>query len=136
MRCGVVHHHFKPERRTNGCVARVLDWIGCMAISFFGTVASVLGFFVEVENFEEVEQIVLVWAPAFPVFAFICGIPQFMLGDAAHAFGTGGWLSTYLAVQSAGAQHWDLHWCYGRGPPRVLPRVVRPMWPASWPGCA
>jgi hypothetical protein len=72
--------------------------IGCMAISFFGTVASVLGYFVELENFEEVESIVLICGIGFPVFGLIAGIPQLMLGDAVHPFGTGGWLSTYLAV--------------------------------------
>lgn len=72
--------------------------IGCMAISFFGTVAAVLGYFVELENFEEVESIVLICGIGFPVFGLIAGIPQIMLGDAAHPFGTGGWLSTYLVV--------------------------------------
>lgn len=73
--------------------------IACMAMSFFGTVAAVLGYFLELENFDEVEAIVKLWAGAFPVFGITASLSQFLTQDA-HPFGIGGWCSTYLSVCS------------------------------------
>jgi hypothetical protein len=73
--------------------------IGCMVISFFGTVTSVLGYHLELENFDEVNQIARVWIGSFFVFGSITGAPQFLIRKIpAHAFGVGGWMSTYLIV--------------------------------------
>ena len=69
----------------------------CMAMSFFGAVAGVLGYALELDDFEEAIQIVQVWAVAFPIFAFVSAASQFAR-NVAHPFGVGGWLSTYLTV--------------------------------------
>ena len=71
--------------------------IACMAMSFFGTVAAVLGYFLDLENFDEVEAVVKVWARAFPVFAITAATSQ-LAHQVAHPFGVGGWCSTYLSV--------------------------------------
>ena len=78
----------------------IVTAVGCMVVSFFGTVTCVLGYFLELENFEEVDQIARVWVGAFTVFAFLTGTPQFVVkkDSTTHPFGTGGWLSTYLLV--------------------------------------
>eukprot|EP00978_Attheya_sp_CCMP212_P021168 scaffold61530_cov51-Attheya_sp.AAC.3 len=69
----------------------------CMAMAFFGTVASVLGHFLEVNDFKDVEQISKVWMGAFPLFLLIASVSSWVEG-AAHLFGMGGWASTYLSV--------------------------------------
>jgi hypothetical protein len=67
-----------------------------MAMSFLGTVASVMGYFLEVQDFSEAEQIANVWAGiGFPIFFFISSVS---LSAHAHPFGIGGWASTYLSV--------------------------------------
>jgi hypothetical protein len=71
--------------------------IACMAMSFFGTVAGVLGYFLELENFDEVEAVVKVWAGAFPVFGITAATSQ-LVKQVTHPFGVGGWCSTYLSV--------------------------------------
>jgi hypothetical protein len=77
----------------------IVTTVGCMVVSFFGTVTCVLGYFLELENIDEVDQIAKVWVGAFAVFGFLTGTPQFgVRDDSIHAFGTGGWLSTYLTV--------------------------------------
>jgi hypothetical protein len=73
--------------------------VSCMSVSFFGTVAAVLGYFLELDNFDEVDQVARVWVGAFFVFTLLSGLPQLILKNSTvHAFGVGGWLSTYLVV--------------------------------------
>jgi len=68
----------------------------CMAMSTLGTVAAVMGFFLEAKDFIEAEQIANVWAGVgFPVFFVISSVS---LSAHAHPFGIGGWASTYLSV--------------------------------------
>mmetsp|Transcript_6665 Transcript_6665/g.13688 ORF Transcript_6665/g.13688 Transcript_6665/m.13688 type:complete len:1496 (+) Transcript_6665:181-4668(+) len=68
----------------------------CMAMSFLGTVATVMGYFLETKDFLEAEQIANVWAGVgFPVFFVISSVS---LSAHAHPFGIGGWASTYLSV--------------------------------------
>jgi hypothetical protein len=69
----------------------------CMAMAFFGTVSAVLGYFLELQNFDEASQVAKVWIGAFPIFGLIAGVSQFAI-EASHPFGMGGWLSTYLAL--------------------------------------
>eukprot|EP00547_Thalassionema_nitzschioides_P016769 CAMPEP_0194235990 /NCGR_PEP_ID=MMETSP0158-20130606/3343_1 /TAXON_ID=33649 /ORGANISM="Thalassionema nitzschioides, Strain L26-B" /LENGTH=1209 /DNA_ID=CAMNT_0038969619 /DNA_START=43 /DNA_END=3669 /DNA_ORIENTATION=+ len=69
----------------------------CMAMSFFGTVGGVLSFSLELKDFREAEQILIVWIGAFPVFLLTAASSQ-LVKSAAHPFGIGGWLSTYLSV--------------------------------------
>jgi len=71
----------------------------CMAVAFFGTVASVLGYFLNLDDFGEVIQICTVMGGAVPVFMLIAGASSLVEG-ASDAFGMGGWLSTYLSVCS------------------------------------
>jgi hypothetical protein len=72
----------------------------CMIISFFGTVTCVLGYFLELESFDEVDQMVKVWSGSFWVFGIVAGVPSFVLSSyvATHAFAAGGWLAAYLSV--------------------------------------
>lgn len=79
-------------------VVLILTSASCMAVSFFGTVATVLGYFLELENFEEAVQVAYVWVAAFPLFMAIASVPQFVLKQKIHPFGAGGWLSTFLAI--------------------------------------
>ncbi|KAL7452183.1 hypothetical protein ACHAWC_003904, partial [Mediolabrus comicus] len=67
-----------------------------MIMSTIGTVAAVMGYFLETQEFGEVEQIANVWTVvAFPVFFVISSVS---LSAHAHPFGIGGWASTYLSV--------------------------------------
>ena len=67
-----------------------------MAMSFLGTVASVMAYFLQTKDFGEAEQIANVWAGVgFPVFFVISSVS---LSAHAHPFGIGGWASTYLSV--------------------------------------
>lgn len=73
-------------------------------VSFFGTVTCVLGYFLELENFDEAVQITKVWTGAFLAFGLLTGIPSLFLSNSSmHAFGAGGWLTTYLTVNSIAA---------------------------------
>lgn len=81
----------------------VLTMMASMALAFLGTIAAVLGFFVEQDNFDEVEQISRTWLMGLVAFLPIAGIPQAIRSDAEHPLGTGGWLSTYLTVASVSA---------------------------------
>jgi hypothetical protein len=73
--------------------------LSCMVVSFFGTVTCVLGFFLELQNFDEVDQMAKVWVGSFAIFSLITGTSALFLSDpSVHAFGAGGWLSTYLSV--------------------------------------
>ena len=77
----------------------IVSTISCMVISFFGTVSCVLAYFLELENFDEVEQMTKVLFGAFWVFGVISALPSMLFSSQnAHAFGAGGWLSTYLSV--------------------------------------
>lgn len=68
----------------------------CMAMSTLGTVAAVMGYFLDVAEFYEAEQIANVWTfVGFPVFFVISSMS---LSAHAHPFGIGGWASTYLSV--------------------------------------
>ncbi len=78
--------------------------LACMVVSFFGTVTCVLGYFLELENFEEVDQMAKIWLGAFGLFGLVTGAPTiFVASSNMHAFGAGGWLATYLAVSSLAA---------------------------------
>jgi len=95
--CGVSWFITLQSMSEENFMAMFITSVACMAMSFFGTVAGVLGYFLELEDFDEVEQIVKVWAVAFPIFGFTAAVSTFVRGSA-HMFGVGGWLSTYLFV--------------------------------------
>jgi len=69
--------------------------LSCMAMSFLGTIATVMGYFLDIKDFIEAEQIANVWGGAFPVFFVIASVS---LSAHAYPFGIGGWASTYLSV--------------------------------------
>ena len=69
----------------------------CMAMCFFGTVGGVLSYMLDLNDFEEAEQVLKVWIIAFPIFLATAGLSQ-LAKNVAHPFGEGGWLSTYLTV--------------------------------------
>jgi hypothetical protein len=82
----------------------LMTGLACMVVSFFGTVTCVLGYFLELENFNEVDQMAKIWVGAFGLFGLVTGMPVlFSSSTSMHAFGAGGWLSTYLAVSSLAA---------------------------------
>lgn len=82
----------------------LMTGLACMVVSFFGTVTCVLGYFLELENLEEVESTAKIWVGAFCLFGLVTGMPAlFASSTTMHAFGAGGWLSTYLAVSSLAA---------------------------------
>lgn len=94
----------------------LLTLIASMALAFLGTVAAVLGHFVEPENFDEVEQVARTWFVALVAFLPIAGIPQlFRSGNMIHPFGNGGWLSTYLTVASLSALSFSLSLSFRHG---------------------
>jgi hypothetical protein len=70
---------------------------GC--VCFFGTVGGVLSYMLDLNDFEEAEQVLKVWIGAFPIFLSTAGLSQ-LAKNVAHPFGDGGWLSTYLSVCS------------------------------------
>lgn len=71
----------------------------CMAMCFFGTVGGVLSYMLDLNDFEEAEQVLKVWIGAFPIFLSTAALSQ-LAKNVAHPFGDGGWLSTYLSVCS------------------------------------
>jgi len=80
-------------------VVLLVTALSCMVVSFFGTVTCVLGYFLELENFDEVEQMAKVLAGAFAIFGLLAAVPSLLSSSLrAHAFGAGGWFSTYLIV--------------------------------------
>lgn len=75
--------------------------LSCMVLSFFGTVTCVIGYFVELENFDEVVEMAKVSFGAFVVFLFVTCIPSFIVSSASvNLFGPGGCVSTFLIVAS------------------------------------
>eukprot|EP00980_Cylindrotheca_fusiformis_P021365 scaffold8240_cov133-Cylindrotheca_fusiformis.AAC.10 len=72
----------------------------CMVVSFFGTVTCVLGYFLELESFDEVQQMAKVWFGSFWVFGIIAGVPSLLLSShrSDHPFADGGWLAAYLSI--------------------------------------
>lgn len=76
----------------------ILTLVASMSLAFLGTVAAVLGYFMEPDNFDEVEQIARGWLFGLVAFLPIAGIPQLLRLGSSHPFGAGGWLSTYLSV--------------------------------------
>lgn len=77
----------------------ILTLMSCMAVSFFGTVTCVLGYFVELENFDEVDQMSKLWAGSFFFFYMVtCGPPILIESVSTNLLGSGGSLSTFLLV--------------------------------------
>ena len=81
----------------------LLTGLSCLAISFLGTISAVLGYFIDLEDMEEVEQVFTIWLVAVPIFLPVTGLPQFLNVETSHPFGVGGWLSTYLLICSVAA---------------------------------
>lgn len=85
-------------------VSLALTSMACMVVSFFGTVTCVLAYFVELENFDEVDQMAKVWTGAFLMFSVVTCGPNFLLQSVSISLlGSGGCLSTFLAVTSCAA---------------------------------
>ena len=73
----------------------------CMVVSFFGTVACVLGYYVEPENFDEVDQMARVLIGTFALFSIVtCGPSLLIPSVTTPLLGIGGCLSTYPAVST------------------------------------
>ena len=49
----------------------VLTMISSMTLAFLGTVATVFGYFIELENFDEVEQLATTWVSVFPALLIV-----------------------------------------------------------------
>lgn len=77
----------------------IVTGVCSMVVAFFGTVTCVLGYFLELESFDEVEQMVTISFGAFLIFGIVAGVPSFVSSSfAGHPFGPEGWLSSYLTV--------------------------------------
>jgi hypothetical protein len=77
----------------------LLTLMSCMAVSFFGTVTCVLGYFVQLENFDEVDQMSKLWAGSFFFFYLVtCGPSLLIESVSTNLLGSGGCLSTFLVV--------------------------------------
>ena len=98
--CGVSWFIVMQSMSQEKFLVLLLTGVASMAVSFFGTVATVLGYFLELDSFDEAMQVSYVWMASFPLFLGICSIPQFLLKGKIHPFGAGGWASTYLAIYS------------------------------------
>lgn len=82
-------------------VAFAVTALSCMVVSFFGTVSCVLGYYVETENFDEVDQMAKIWTGAFSMFVIVvCGPSLLIPSVSTHLLGQGGCFSTYLGVSS------------------------------------
>jgi len=70
-----------------------------MVVAFFGTVTCVLGYFLELESFDEVEQMVTISFGSLWIFGIVAGVPSFVLPSfSGHPFGSEGWLASYISV--------------------------------------
>ena len=96
--CGVSFFIVSQSMSEEQFLSLLLTGVASMAVSFFGTVATVLGYFLELDSFEEAMQVSYVWVASFPLFLGISSIPQLILKGKIHPFGTGGWASTYLSI--------------------------------------
>eukprot|EP00526_Cylindrotheca_closterium_P002121 CAMPEP_0113661046 /NCGR_PEP_ID=MMETSP0017_2-20120614/33222_1 /TAXON_ID=2856 /ORGANISM="Cylindrotheca closterium" /LENGTH=1070 /DNA_ID=CAMNT_0000575717 /DNA_START=51 /DNA_END=3263 /DNA_ORIENTATION=- /assembly_acc=CAM_ASM_000147 len=77
----------------------IVTGVCSMVVAFFGTVTCVLGYFLELEGFDEVEQMITISFGSFFIFGIVAGVPSFVLSSSAgHPFGAEGWLSAYLSV--------------------------------------
>lgn len=72
----------------------------CVTIAFLGTVTCVLGYCVESQNYDEVQQMAKIWLGTLLVLFLVSGSPTMLSNEGSAAFGLGGWLSTYLSVSS------------------------------------
>jgi hypothetical protein len=93
----------------------MLTLLASMTLAFLGTVAAVLGYFIEPDNFDEVDQIAKAWFLALCAFLPIGGIPQLIRPSSFHPFGSGGWLSTYLVVACLSAFSFSVALNYRHG---------------------
>lgn len=96
--CGVAWFIIMKSMSEADWASLFLTSISCMSLAFLGTIASVLGYFIELENFKEVEQITKMWVIVLVAFVPVSGLSEFLQPKTSHPFGGGGWLSTYLAV--------------------------------------
>lgn len=76
----------------------IFTTISSMMMAFLCTVASVLGYYVELENFAEVEQLANTVMVAFIVFFLTAAIPVLLTSSTAFPFVSAGWLATYLFI--------------------------------------
>jgi len=94
--CGLSFHYVMQSMSKDIFIPIFVTTFSCMAVSTLGTVAIVMAYFLEAREFGEAEQIANGWAcVCFPVFFIISSMS---LSAHAHAFGIGGWASTYLSV--------------------------------------
>jgi hypothetical protein len=75
--------------------------LSCMVLSFFGTVTCVLGYCIELENFDEVTEMAKISFGAFLLFLVVTCAPSLMNSFyPGNLFSQGGSVSTYLTVAS------------------------------------
>jgi hypothetical protein len=84
----------------SGWLLVILTVLATMVLSFLGTIATVLGYFLEADNFDEIEQIATTWICGLVTFLPITGIPFFLLSSESQWSGPSGWLSPYLGIGS------------------------------------
>uniref|UniRef100_A0A6V2GN48 Uncharacterized protein n=3 Tax=Ditylum brightwellii TaxID=49249 RepID=A0A6V2GN48_9STRA len=93
--CGISWFITLQSMSGTSFVSCIFILISTLALCFAGTLAVVLGYFVDANDFEEVELMTKLWAVLFPVMLIMAGFSTMFR---VHLFGMGGWLSTYLSV--------------------------------------
>jgi hypothetical protein len=79
----------------------VFTAISSMMVAFLCTITSVLGYFIELENFDDTEQLGNTVLVSFVVFLMTAGIPSLLtMSSGLSPIGSNNWLTTYLTICS------------------------------------
>jgi hypothetical protein len=85
----------------SGVLSLVFTTISSMMVAFLCTITSVLGYFIELENFDDTEQLGNTVLVSFVAFLMTAGIPSFLkMSSGQSSLGSDSWLTTYLAICS------------------------------------
>jgi hypothetical protein len=74
--------------------------MSCLSVACMGTVAAILGYFLDLEAFGDAVKVIQFTLVLTAVLLPVSGISTFFMARPSHWFGSNGWLSTYLAVVS------------------------------------
>ena len=84
----------------SGWVVLALTSLSCMALSFVGTISCVLGFFAELDDFDDVVLVALMWGGAFLLFIPFATFNWLFSDESVVSNQGSSWLFTYLIVSS------------------------------------
>jgi len=95
---GVAWFVVMSTMREADLIELVIVSIACLIIASMGTVVAVLGYFLALEEYDDVVLVARVWMVVLVIFLPFAWSSKMFVSQAMHLFGPGGWLSTYLAV--------------------------------------